>query len=275
MILDEIITSQNKPVSSNECKNKLRISMMMIPSIDNNNNANRINPHHRLDKPFSKHQQQQQQATASSKKRKIAVNNNECCSYSSSLVLCEKNKRKIRLPHNNINKHQQNHRFVPELIETKSAIKHRKQHRESFQTLLTTRNHQHNHHHHRRIVFDSSSSTKAELIMVKSNKRRRIISDDDDDVNITPNHNSLSSSSSSSSTSSMKRQFAQADLSRCTAEQINNNDDQISVFSTQNKYLFNSTCSSCLALNCDYCCRQFQLNETIASTKRNIDILTT
>ena len=269
MILDEIITSQNKPVSSNECKNKLRISMMMIPSIDNNNNnnnANRINPHHRLDKPFSKHQQQQ--ATASSKKRKIAVNNNECCSYSSSLVLCEKNKRKIRLPHNN--KHQQNHRFVPELIETKSAIKHRKQHRESFQTLLTTRN----HHHHRRIVFDSSSSTKAELIMVKSNKRRRIISDDDDDVNITPNHNSLSSSSSSSSTSSMKRQFAQADLSRCTAEQINNNDDQISVFSTQNKYLFNSTCSSCLALNCDYCCRQFQLNETITSTKRNIHILT-
>jgi hypothetical protein len=238
--------------------------MMMIPSIDNNNN-----PHHRLDKPFSKHQQQQQ-ATASSKKRKIAVNNNECCSYSSSLVQCEKNKRKIRLPHNN--KHQQNHRFVPELIETKSAIKHRKQHRESFQTLLTTRNHQYNHH--RRIVFDSSSSTKAELIMVKSNKRRRIISDDDDDVNITPNHNSLSSSSSSS-TSSMKRQFAQADLSRCTAEQINNNDDQISVFSTQNKYLFNSTCSSCLALNCDYCCRQFQLNETITSTKRNIDILTT
>lgn len=52
----------------------------------------------------------------------------------------------------------------------------------------------------------------------------------------------------------MKRQMAIADLSTMPGG---------SVLSTHNKYLFNSTCSSCLSLNCDCCCKQFRMDETV------------
>lgn len=171
---------------------------------------------------------------------------------SSLMVMTRHHKR-----HLHPSRHQHHHRFI-----TSTSLSRR--HRRCLMPLPTLLSPLH------QIVFNASHTKTSSFVIdhTSTKKRRR------EESSSSSSRSSHSSSLSSSTLSSMKRQLAHVDLSILSTsvqqKQQQQQQQQLSLFSTQNKYLFNSTCSSCLALNCDHCCKQFQLKEANASTRRNL-----
>lgn len=254
------MTNLNKPVSSNECN-----FMMMIANEKDYYRFDKTsklphslyNPHFHQQQKQHQQQQQHRQNHIQQIKRKrtsqLKINGqHRCCSCSSltSDNMYTSNRRKASCQA--VEPKRRVKRLELVVCKTSRPEQAKRKRRTIVTTTTVSRR-------HCRILVDSNDPHN------KKTKRRRMSSPACDEV-LSSSVSSLSSSSmpsrynmvrsmravtTTSSSSSMKRQVAQADLSL------------LSVLSTNNKFLFNSTCSSCLALNCDNCCKQFMLNESM------------